>query len=133
MAAQKVGINAATAWYQVGVDQAQKTVNGLQAEIDKLTPKMMKQMDALANKLARTVDITVRVNEVVTRVVGGVSTPVAAPVTTGPGPGVGIRSGQTINVNINGGISTSAEIGKAVVNSIRQFNLLNGPANIQVA
>jgi len=36
-------------------------------------------------------------------------------------------------VNINGGISTSAEIGKAVVNSIRQFNLLNGPANIQVA
>jgi hypothetical protein len=131
MAAQKVGMNAANAWYQTGVDQAQKTVNGLQAEIDKLTPKMMKQMDALANKLARTVDITVRVNEVVTRVIGGVSTPVAAPVTTGPG--VGIRSGQTINVNINGGISTSAEIGKAVVNSIRQFNLLNGPANIQVA
>jgi hypothetical protein len=81
MAAQKVGINAATAWYQVGVDQAQKTVDGLQAEINKLTPKMMKQMDALANKLARTVDITVRVNEVVTRVTGGLSTPVAAPIT----------------------------------------------------
>jgi hypothetical protein len=131
MAAQKVGMNAANAWYQTGVDQAQKTVNGLQAEIDKLTPKMMKQMDALANKLARTVDITVRVNEVVTRVTGGISSPVAGPVS--PSPGVGIRSGQTINVNINGGISTSAEIGKAVVNSIRQFNLLNGPANIQVA
>jgi hypothetical protein len=131
MAAQKVGMNAANAWYQTGVDQAQKTVNGLQAEIDKLTPKMMKQMDALANKLARTIDITVRVNEVVTRVTGGISSPVAAPVSNSPG--VGIRSGQTINVNINGGISTSAEIGKAVVNSIRQFNLLNGPANIQVA
>ena len=131
MAAQKVGMNAANAWYQTGVDQAQKTVNGLQAEIDKLTPKMMKQMDALANKLARTIDITVRVNEVVTRVTGGISTPVAAPVTTNPS--VGIRSGQGITVNINGGLATSADIGKAVVNSIRQFNLLNGPANIQVA
>jgi hypothetical protein len=42
MAAQKVGLVAATAWYQVGVDNAQKTVDGLQSEIDKLTPKMMK-------------------------------------------------------------------------------------------
>jgi hypothetical protein len=36
-------------------------------------------------------------------------------------------------ININGGLATSAEIGKMVVNSIRQFNLLNGPANISVA
>ena len=133
MAAQKVGMNAANAWYQTGVDQAQKTVNGLQAEIDKLTPKMMKQMDALANKLARTIDITVRVNEVVTRVTGGVNSPVVGPVVpVTPTPGMGIR-GQSITVNVNGGLATSADIGKAVVNSIRQFNLLNGPANIQVA
>ena len=41
--------------------------------------------------------------------------------------------GGNYTININGGLATSAEIGKAVVNSIRQFNLLNGPANISVA
>ena len=133
MAAKKVGINAANAWYQLGIDNATQTVAGLKAEIDKLTPKMMKQMDALANKLARTVDITVRVNQIVTTVTGGVNSPVVGPtVPVIPTPGMGIR-GQSITVNVNGGLATSADIGKAVVNSIRQFNLLNGPANIQVA
>ena len=130
MAAQKVGINAGTAWYQVGVDNAQKTVAGLQAEIDTLTPKMIKQMDRLANKLKRTVDITVRVNEVLTRVTGGVtSTPVAAPVTNR----VSAQSAGDTTINITGGISTSAEIGESVVNAIRAYNRAAGPANIAVS
>jgi len=41
--------------------------------------------------------------------------------------------GENYTININGGLSSSADIGKAVVNAIRQFNLTNGPANIQVA
>ena len=130
MAAQKVGINAGTAWYQVGVDNAQKTVAGLQAEIDTLTPKMMKQMDRLANKLKRTVDITVRVNEVVTRATGGVTnTPVATPITNR----VSAQSAGEMNINITGGISTSAEIGESVVNAIRAYNRAAGPANIAVS
>ena len=129
MAAQKVGLNAATAWYQVGVDQAQKTVEGLQTEIDKLTPKMMKQMDALANKLARTVDITVRVNEVVTRVTNSVSAPVAAPITQD------IRRqsvGDTYNINV-AGVMANAQTGEEIVNNIRAFNRAAGPANITIA
>ena len=130
MAAEKVGINAATAWYQVGVDQAQKTVNGLQTEIDKLTPKMMKQMDALANKLARTVDITVRVNEVVTRVTNSVSAPVAAPITQD----ISRQSvGDTYNVTVNGGLDSSAQQGESVINAIRAYNRAAGPANISIA
>ena len=130
MAAEKVGINAGIAWYQLGVDNAQKTVAGLQAEIDTLTPKMMKQMDRLANKLKRTVDITVRVNEVVTRATGGVtSTPVAAPVTNR----VSAQSAGDTTINITGGISTSAEIGESVVNAIRAYNRAAGPANIAVS
>ena len=129
MAAEKVGINAATAWYQVGVDQAQKTVNGLQTEIDKLTPKMMKQMDALANKLARTVDITVRVNEVVTRVTNSVSAPVAAPITQD----ISRQSaGDTYNINV-AGVMANAQTGEEIVNNIRAFNRAAGPANIAVA
>ena len=129
MAAEKVGINAATAWYQVGVDQAQKTVNGLQTEIDKLTPKMMKQMDALANKLARTVDITVRVNEVVTRVTNSVSAPVAAPITQD----ISRQSvGDTYNINV-AGVMANAQTGEEIVNNIRAFNRAAGPANITIA
>jgi len=41
--------------------------------------------------------------------------------------------GGNYTINITGGLSSSADIGKAVVNAIRQFNLTNGPANIQVA
>jgi len=134
MAAKKVGINAANAWYQTGVNNAQKTVDGLQAEIDRLTPKMMKQMDALANKLARTVDITVRVNQIVTSVTGGVSTPVPTPV-TGGGTGGGVfrqSAGDNYNINVTGVMST-AETGEAVVNALRAYNRAAGPANIQVA
>ena len=129
MAAQKVGLIAATAWYQVGVDNAQKTVDGLQSEIDKLTPKMMKQMDKLANKLARTVDITVRVNEVVTRVVNSVSAPVAAPITQD------IRkqsTGDNYTINVSG-VMSNAQTGEEIVNNIRAFNRAAGPANITIA
>ena len=130
MAAQKVGMNAANAWYQTGVDNAQKTVNGLQAEIDKLTPKMIKQMDALANKLARTVDITVKVNEIVTRVTGGLSTPVATPVTGGT---VSRQSvGDNYNITVTG-VMANAQTGEEIVNNIRAYNRAAGPANITVA
>ena len=129
MAAQKVGLIAATAWYQVGVDNAQKTVDGLQSEIDKLTPKMMKQMDKLANKLARTVDITVRVNEVVTRVVNSVSAPVAAPITQD----ISRQStGDNYTINVSG-VMSNAQTGEEIVNNIRAFNRAAGPANITIA
>jgi len=44
-----------------------------------------------------------------------------------------LANAQPIVVNINGGLSTSAEIGQAVVDSIRSYNTVNGPAPIAVA
>jgi len=40
---------------------------------------------------------------------------------------------QAVTVNVMGGLSTSAEIGQAVVNAIRAYNRSAGPANIAVA
>ena len=37
------------------------------------------------------------------------------------------------NINITGGISTSAEMGEVVVNAIRAYNRAAGPANIAIA
>jgi hypothetical protein len=44
-----------------------------------------------------------------------------------------MRGMGTVTVNVNGGLATSAEIGEAVVNAIRQYNQVQGPANIAVA
>jgi hypothetical protein len=41
--------------------------------------------------------------------------------------------GGNYTINVTGGLSSSAEIGSAVVNAIRAFNRSNGPANIQVS
>lgn len=38
-----------------------------------------------------------------------------------------------IEVNINGGLATSAEIGEAVVNSLRQYTQINGPLDVAIA
>lgn len=43
------------------------------------------------------------------------------------------RVRQDITVNVNGGLGTSAEIGAAVVDAIRQYNQVNGPAPIAIA
>ncbi len=43
------------------------------------------------------------------------------------------REARNITVNVNGGLATSAEIGEAVVNSIRQYNQVQGPAPIAIA
>lgn len=43
------------------------------------------------------------------------------------------RARQEITVNVNGGLATSAEIGQAVVNSLRQYNQAQGPIPVAVA
>ena len=155
-AANAVGLNAATNWYQAGVDQASAIVNGLNEKLKLLTPKLMKRMDKIAASLARTVDVTVKITEVVNRIVGGapvapkslmgipklaeggiVRRPTLALIgEAGPEAVVPLNRmnrGGGITVNVTGGLSTSAEIGQAVVNAIRAYNRSAGPANIQVA
>jgi len=78
--------------------------------------------------------LKVRVNQIVTTVTGGVTTPVPTPV-TGGGAGVGVfrqSVGDNYNINVTGVMST-AETGEAVVNALRAYNRAAGPANIQVA
>jgi hypothetical protein len=172
-AADKVGLNAAGKWYQTGIDTAEKMVNGLQAEIDAMTPKIMEKMDALAAKMKRTVSIDVQVNEQVTKIVTGiVSTPTpSAPVVSNtpglkPSPGfkgvpkfaeggivnratLGIigeagpeaviplsrlsSGGGDVNINVTGGLATSAELGQAITNALRAYSRSAGPLALNIA
>jgi hypothetical protein len=152
-AADKVGMGAAAKWYQGGIDTAQKMVDGIQTELDKLTPKLMAKMDALAAKMKRTVDIDVRVTETVNRVIatiagggipkmaegGIVSRPTlaligeAGPEAVVPLSKMNAGGGGDVNINVTGGLSTSAEIGQSVVNALRAYSRSAGPLALNIA
>jgi hypothetical protein len=150
-AAAKVGLNAAAKWYQAGIDSATGIVNGLQAELDKLTPKLMAKMDAIAAKMKRTVEIDVLVNERVNKIVasvggipkladgGIVNKPTlaligeAGPEAVVPLSKMNTGGGGDVNINVTGGLSTSAEIGQSVVNALRAYSRSAGPLALNIA
>jgi len=120
--ADRIGQLAATQFYSAGVSNAQQYLAGVEAAMAVANARLAGK----GLKLADVKGISAGFND-------AISPPVAAPVslpgTNFGGPGGG---GQFV-INVNGGLASSADIGKAVVNSIRAFNLTNGPANIQVA
>jgi len=152
-AAGKVGLNAAAKWYQAGIDSATAIVNGIQAELDKLTPKLMAKMDAIAAKLKRTVNIDVVITERVNKIVanlggipamaeGGIVTkPTLALIGEGSGPEAVIPlskmgnmgGGGDVNINVTGGLATSAEIGQAITNALRAYSRSAGPLALNIA
>jgi hypothetical protein len=151
-AADKVGLQAAERWYKAGVDQATFIVNGLEAELTKLTPKLMAKMDEIAAKLKRSVNIDVTVTERVNRIVAGVTSSIPkmadGGIVTGPtlamigeaGPEaviplsqMGNMGGSGVTINVAGGLSTSAEIGQSVVNALRAYSRTAGPLQLNVA
>jgi hypothetical protein len=150
-AAAKVGLNAAAKWYQAGIDSATGIVNGLQAELDKLTPKLMAKMDAIAAKMKRTVSIDVLVNERVNKIVasvggipkmadgGIVNKPTlaligeAGPEAVVPLSKMNAGGGGDVNINVTGGLATSAEIGQAITNALRAYSRSAGPLALNIA
>jgi hypothetical protein len=70
---------------------------------------------------------------------GIVTSPTLAMIGEGGGPEAVIplskmgKMGGNYTINVQGGISSSADIGEAVVNAIRAYNRAAGPANIAVA
>jgi hypothetical protein len=152
-AANKVGIEAANNWYKTGVDQAQFIVNGLEAELTKLTPKLMAKMDQIAASLKRSVNIDVivteRVNRIVSTISSGIPKMASGGIVTGPtlaligeaGPEAvvplsqmgNMGNGGGVTINVTGGLATSAEIGQSVVNALRAYSRTAGPLQLQVA
>ena len=122
VAAAIIGQQAANQWYGAGVSNAQSYLQGVEAAFAEAQKRLAKK----GLKIADIKGISASFGE-------ALSGPTVMPITPSrPDQGSG-APGTGYVININGGLATSAEIGKMVVNSIRQFNLLNGPANISVA
>ena len=121
-AAAIIGQQAAKQWYGAGVSNAQSYLQGVEQAFDIAQKRLAKK----GLKIADLKGISASFGD-------ALSGPTVMPITPSrPDQGSG-APGTGYVININGGLATSAEIGKMVVNSIRQFNLLNGPANISVA
>ena len=150
LAAEKVGLNAAGKWYQGGVDVAEKMVNGIQSALDKMTPKLMEKMDAIAAKMKRTVTIDVFVNERFNKIMTGLGVPAmaeggivnkptlaligeAGPEAVVPLSKMNAGGGGDVNINVTGGLATSAEIGQSVVNALRAYSRSAGPLALNIA
>ena len=120
--ADRIGQLAATQFYSAGVSNAQQYLAGVEAAMAVANARLAGK----GLKLADVKGISAGFND-------AIRAPVAAPISR-PGasfgdPGYGRGA---VTVNVQGGISTSAEIGEAVVNAIRAYNRAAGPANIAV-
>jgi len=119
-AAFTIGQSAASQWYGAGVSNAQSYLQGVEAAFAAAQAK-------LGQKGLRLPDIK------------GIGAGFAEAISPQPvarvipqRPGQGYEDFASLTVNVNGGLATSAEVGQAVVNSIRAYNRSAGPANIQV-
>jgi hypothetical protein len=138
---------AAQNFMQAGIDAAKHMVDGITQKLKEMTPKLMAQMDSIAARMKRTVNIDVVVTERVNRIIAGIPAMADGGIVTGPtlaligeaGPEAVVplsqmsKMGGGITVNVTGGLATSAEIGEAVVNSLRQYNQTQGPIPVAVA
>lgn len=146
-AGDEIGLMAAQNFMQAGIDAAKHMVDGITQKLKEMTPKLMAQMDSIAAKMQRTVNIDVVVTERVNRIIAGIPAMANGGIVTGPtlaligeaGPEAVVplsqmgKMGGGVTINVDGGLGTSAEIGQAIVNALRQYNQVNGPANFAVA
>jgi hypothetical protein len=122
-AADSIALQAANKWYGAGVSNAQAYLDGVAAAFQKAQIKLGSPNLNLADIKGISASFYDSIpNRVSTQVepVNPYSNYTVAPTTP-------------IVINVTGGISTSAEIGEAVVNAIRAYNRAAGPANITIA
>ena len=151
LAADEVGVLAGEKYFGAGVVFAQNVVSGLEAELAKLTPKLMARMDEIARRLRRTVDVDVRINEIVNRVnvtAGGIPALAEGGIVTRPtlaligeaGPeavvplsrmGQGGGAGGDTTINIYSTIADES-LPEKLVQALRTYNRTTGPVRIQV-
>ena len=124
--ANKLGKDAADQFYGAGVQQGEAMVAGIKAVLDDFTARLA--VDGLT--LPQITAIGESADSALGLATGAPSVP-TAPV-FGDDYWAGLPGGD-VNISVNGGIATSAEIGQAVVDSIRAYNRSSGPARIEVS
>ena len=123
-AADSIAKQAADKWYGAGVSNAQSYLQGVEAAF-------IAAQIRLGNVNLKLADIKGIGASFADSIPNRVSTQVE-PVNPYSNYTVAPTQAPMV-INVTGGISTSAEIGEAVVNAIRAYNRAAGPANISIA
>lgn len=133
---------------KVGNRFAKGILEGFKEDYPKLYKELNKLMDELASSMSRTVKLTVEVSYVDSETGESTSPPPPStkttgmgmtPLTLGPPPPVGVgaaprSSAGGVNITVNAGMGADgSEIGRQVVDALRQYERRNGPIPVRVA
>lgn len=127
LVAEAVGILGADQFYKAGVTQGQAMVKGISDVIAQLEKK-------LKNPNLKLADIKGIGASFSSSVAGLTPSSVSAPALSAEErAGIAAGRGNAIyNISVNGGLATSAEIGRLVIDNIKAANRAYGPAAIEV-
>lgn len=120
-AAAIIGQQAAKQWYGAGVSNAQSYLQGVEAAFAEAQKRLAKK----GLKIADIKGISASFSD-------ALAGPSVTPINMSPEQGGGIPGGGSVVVNVNGGIATSAEIGKSVVDALTQYTQVYGPLNLAI-
>jgi hypothetical protein len=130
--ADKLGLDTASRFYQAGVDQGQALVAGLESVLAKYekilaNPKLTtKRLETLLDKAQTDIAFT----QITAGQTIATPAPTASSIASVNQAKTARTSAAPITVNVNGGLATSAEIGKVVTNSLKAYARQTGPLEI---
>jgi hypothetical protein len=127
--ADRLGILSADMFYGAGVKQGEAMLKGIEDAIAGATTKLKNPKLNLADVKGVGANFQSQVGAIM---LGPTSSSMAA-IPTSAEEFAAQRGGSVYNINVSGGLNSSAEQGKAVIDAIRAANRAYGPAAIAVA
>jgi len=129
MFADALGVFGADMFYGAGIKQGEAMVAGISAAIAQAQTKLKNPN----LKLADVKGIGANFQDLTNAIFLGPSESTMASIPTSAEEFAAMRGGSQYNITVNGGLNSSAEQGKAVIDAIRAANRAYGPAAISVA
>ena len=129
--ADKLGLDSASRFYQAGVDQGTALVAGLESVLAKYE-KILKNPNLSTKRLNALLE-QAQTDIAFTQITAGQAIATPAPSASSMASVAehqAARGGSPITVNVNGGMATSAEIGRVVADSLKAFTRQNGPLEV---
>jgi hypothetical protein len=133
--ADKLGLDTASRFYQAGVDQGQALVAGLESVLAKYE-KILKNPNLSTKRLQGLLE-QAQTDIAFTQITSGQTIATPAPTQSqmaSIAEHKAMRGGTTnYTVNVQGGLATSAEIGRVTQDGLRAFARQNGPLDLPIA
>lgn len=132
--ADKLGLDSASRFYQAGVDQGTALVAGLESVLAKYE-KILKNPNLSTkrlNALLEQAQMDIAFTQITAGQAVATPAPTASSIASVNEAKAARASSAPITVNVNGGMATSAEIGRVVADSLKAFTRQNGPLEVPV-